>query len=146
MEKKELPEEVIHDTADHDFPDRLYQEFREKPYAWGIVENEELCAAMETVQEEWANRLRITELWVSEKLQKQGYGHKFIEIVKEQARQERKRAIILESQSCNVNAVDFYRHEGFELIGMDTCCYQNDDLKRQEVRLEFGYLLPKNSG
>ena len=67
-----------------------------------------------------------------------------LEIAKEQARRERRRAIILETQSCNVNAIDFYQHQGFSLIGMDTCCYKNNDLKRKEVRLEFGWLLEEN--
>lgn len=35
--------------------------------------------------------------------------------------------------------IDFYMHEGFRLIGMDTCCYTNNDLHRKEVRLEFGW-------
>lgn len=47
-----------------------------------------------------SNRLRITELWVAEKYQKQGIGHALIEMAKEQARRERRRAIILETQSC----------------------------------------------
>lgn len=79
------------------------------------------------------------ELWVSKEYQKQGLGHALLEIAKEQARKEGRRAIMLETQSCNVNAIDFYQHEGFRLIGMDTCCYANDDLLRKQVRLEFGW-------
>ncbi|WP_147585051.1 hypothetical protein [Clostridium amazonitimonense] len=52
---------------------------------------------------------------------------------------EHRRTIILETQFCNVNALDFYHHEGFNLIGMDTCCYKNNDLQRKEVRLESGW-------
>ena len=85
--------------------------------------------------------LRITELWVSEEHQEQGIGHALIEMAKEQARRERRRAVILETQSCNVNAIDFYQHEGFTLIGFDACCYGNNDLQRKEVRLEFGWLI-----
>lgn len=139
IEKKDFLESVIHTAEEYDFPDRLYEEHRENAYAWGVLVNEQLVAAMETDQELWSNRLRITELWVSEKYQKQGIGHALIEMAKEQARRERRRAIILETQSCNVNAVDFYQHEGFNLIGMDTCCYKNNDLQRKEVRLEFGW-------
>lgn len=64
---------------------------------------------------------------------------KYNDMAKEQARRQRCRAIILETQSCNVNAIDFYIHEGFILIGLDTCCYKNNDLQRKEVRLEFGW-------
>lgn len=138
IEKKDFYEAVTHTPEEYDFPDKLYEEHWENAYAWGVLVNDELIAAIETNQELWSNRLRITELWVSEIYQKQGIGHALIEMAKEQARRERRRAIILETQSCNVNAIDFYQHEGFTLIGMDTCCYKNNDLQRKEVRLEFG--------
>lgn len=139
IEKKNFTEVITHSPDEYDFPDKLYEEHWENAYAWGIIINDELIAAIETDQELWSNRLRITELWVAENYQKQGIGHRLIEIAKEQARRERRRAIILETQSCNVNAIDFYLHEGFNLIGMDTCCYKNNDLQRKEVRLEFGW-------
>ena len=37
---------------------------------------------------------------------------------------------MLETQSCNTNAIGFYLHEGFTLIGFDACCYANNDLER----------------
>jgi predicted N-acetyltransferase YhbS len=139
IEKKDFIEPVTHTPEEYDFPDKLYEDHRENAYAWGVMVQDELVAAMETDPEIWSNRLRITELWVAEKYQKQGIGHALINMAKEQARRERRRAIILETQSCNVNAIDFYQHEGFSLIGMDTCCYKNNDLERKEVRLEFGW-------
>ncbi|MDF2591171.1 MAG: GCN5-related N-acetyltransferase [Clostridia bacterium] len=137
--KKNFGEPVTHSPEEYNFPDKLYEDHWENAYAWGVLVNDELVAAIETDVELWSNRLRITELWVADKYQKQGIGHVLIEIAKEQARRERRRAIILETQSCNVNAIDFYQHEGFSLIGMDTCCYKNNDLQRKEVRLEFGW-------
>lgn len=143
IEKKDFTEEITHRPEEYDFSDKLYEEHWENAYAWGVIDNEKLVAAIETDQEIWSNRLRITELWVAEDYQKQGIGHALIEIAKEQARRERRRAIILETQSCNVNAVDFYQHEGFTLIGFDSCCYKNNDLERKEVRLEFGWFPKK---
>lgn len=143
IEKKNCAESITHTPEEYDFSDKLYEDYWENAYAWGVVINDELVAAIETDQELWSNRLRITELWVSENYQRQGIGHELIEIAKERARRERRRAIILETQSCNVNAIDFYMHEGFTLIGLDTCCYKNDDLQRKEVRLEFGLFLEK---
>lgn len=139
IEKKDFTEPVTHTADEYDFPDKLYEEHWEHAYAWGVLNQDELVAAIETDQELWSNRLRITELWVADKYQKKGIGHGLIEMAKEQARRERRRAVILETQSCNVNAIDFYQHEGFTLIGMDTCCYKNNDLERKEVRLEFGW-------
>lgn len=139
IEKKDFSEPVTHTPEEYDFPDKLYEDHWENAYAWGVLVKNKLIAAIETDQELWSNRLRITELWVAEEYQKKGIGHALIQVVKEQARRERRRAIILETQSCNVNAVDFYQHEGFTLIGIDTCCYRNNDLQRKEVRLEFGW-------
>lgn len=140
IEKKDFAEPVTHTPEEYDFPDKLYEDHWENAYAWGVIIENKLVAAIETSQELWSNRLRITELWVSKNYQKQGIGHALIEVAKEQARRERRRAIILETQSCNVNAIDFYLHEGFNLIGMDSCNYKNNDLQRKEVRLEFGWL------
>ncbi len=145
IEKKDLIDPITHSPDEYDYPDKLYADHWEHAYAWGVLVNDELIAAIETEQEVWSNRLRITELWVSEQYQKQGIGHALIEIAKEQARRERRRVVILETQSCNVNAIDFYQHEGFSLIGMDTCCYKNNDLQRKEVRLEFGYFRNKKT-
>ena len=58
---------------------------------------------------------------------------------KEIAVQQKRRAIILETQSCNTKAIGFYLHQGFELIGLDTCCYTNDDIGRREVRINLGF-------
>lgn len=51
----------------------------------------ELIAAIETDQELWSNRLRITELWVKDTYQKQGIGHALIETAKEQASKKRRK-------------------------------------------------------
>lgn len=139
IEKKNFTEPVTQSSEKYNFPDKLYADYREKSFAWGVLVEGKLVSAIETTPEEWSNRLRIEELWVDDAYQKQGIGHSLMEIAKEQARQERRRAIILETQSCNVNAIDFYHHEGFQLIGMDTCAYTNDDLDRKEVRLELGW-------
>lgn len=48
------------------------------------------------------------------------------------------RMIVLETQSCNENAIAFYRKNGFEIIGFDLYAYSNDDPERHEVRLEMG--------
>lgn len=81
----------------------------------------------------------VTELWVHESLRRQGIGHQLMAIAKEQAVLEHRRAVILETQSCNVGAISFYRQEGFEPIGIDSCCYSNYDLERREVRINMGY-------
>lgn len=139
IEKKDFDKTYVFTPEKYNYPDKLYEKHWENACASGVLVNNELIAVIETDQELWSNRLRITELWVHEDYQKIGLGHALIEKAKEQAIKEKRRAIILETQSCNVNAVDFYMHEGFTLIGFDSCCYSNNDLDKKEVRLEFGW-------
>lgn len=144
IEKKKLDNAITHTPEEYNFPDRLYKGYWEDEFAWGIVEQGKLIAAIETAPEKWSNRLRITELWVSPEHQRKGIGHELIELAKERLKRERRRALILETQSCNANAIDFYIHEGFSIMGMDTCCYSNDDIDRKEVRFEFAWFPKKN--
>ena len=143
LARKRFDTPVSHYPEEYDFPDKLYQPHWEKAFAWGIVSEEDgeakLLACIETCPEEWSNRLMVTELWVHESLRRQGVAHALMAIAKEQAILEHRRAIILETQSCNVGAIQFYQQEGFELIGFDSCCYSNRDLERKEVRLDLGY-------
>lgn len=45
---------------------------------------------------------------------------------------------VLERQSCNENAIAFYRKNGFVIIGFDVYSYQNADPERREIRIEMG--------
>lgn len=150
IRKRRLEEPISHYPEEYDFPDKLYQPHWEKAKAWGIADEVQgerrLLACIETCPEEWSNRLMVTELWVHEELRRQGVGHALMAIAKEQAQRENRRAIILETQSCNVGAISFYRQEGFRLIGFDSCCYTNRDIERKEVRLDMGYFLPGAGG
>lgn len=145
FEEKLLNEPISHYPEEYDFPDKLYQEHWEKAYAWGVLNNGELIGCIETCPEEWSNRLMITELWVHEDFRRKGIAHQLMAVAKEQARLERRRAIILETQSCNVGAISFYKAEGFQIIGFDTCCYSNNDIERKEVRLDLGIIVEKKS-
>ena len=146
--KKQLDIPISHYPEEYDFPDKLYQDHWENAFAWGVIEKngdkQELLACIETCPEDWSNRLMVTELWVHERLRRKGIGHALMAIAKQQAILEHRRAIILETQSCNVPAISFYMQEGFELIGFDSCCYSNRDVDRKEVRLDLGYFPRKN--
>jgi ribosomal protein S18 acetylase RimI-like enzyme len=64
-----------------------------------------------------------------------------MDIAVNHAREEKRRAIMLETQSRDENAIAFYLAYGFTLIGFNACEYQNNDLERKEARLEMGMLL-----
>ena len=138
--KKKSEKEILHTPEEYDFPDSLYQDHWEKAEAYGVVgENGELKACIEVCPEEWSNRLLVTELWICDELRKKGLGKRLMDKAKEVAVAQNRRAIILETQSCNTNAIGFYLHQGFEIIGFDTCCYTNNDIGRHEVRINLGF-------
>lgn len=139
IQKKRFEATFRHLPEDGEYPDRLYEDWWENARAFGIVENGTLLAAIEICPEEWSNRLLITELFVGEEIRGQGYGRKLIDLAKTITIQNKYRVLMLETQSSNVNAVDFYLHEGFTLIGFDTCCYTNKDVERREVRFNMGW-------
>lgn len=144
--RKQAEEEIIHTPEEYDFPDSLYQEHWESAEAFGIVgEDGALLACVEVCPEEWSNRLMVTELWVSDGLRRQGIGKRLMDKAKEIAAKQNRRAVILETQSCNTNAIGFYLHEGFELIGFDSCCYTNNDIGRREVRINLGYFFHRDA-
>ena len=138
--RKQAEEEIVHTPEEYDFPDSLYQDHWEKAEAYGVVSDDgKLLACIEVCPEEWSNRLMVTELFVGEEIRRQGYGRKLIGLAKAITVQNKYRALMLETQSSNVNAVDFYLHEGFTLIGFDSCCYTNRDIERKEVRFNMGW-------
>ena len=145
MIRKPFETPVTHTPEEYDFPDRLYQDYWENAEAYGIVFEEngakELRACIEICPEEWSNRLIVTEMWVDDRFHRMGIGTRLMDLAKEKARQQGRRAIILETQSCNVRAIAFYRSQGFRLIGFDSCCYANNDIARHEIRFNFGFFL-----
>ena len=139
IRKTPFAEHFTHVPEDGEYPDRLYEDWWENARAYGIAEDGRLLAAVEVCPEEWSRRLLITELFVDETIRGRGYGKKLMDLAKRLTEDGGYRALMLETQSSNVNAVDFYFHQGFTLIGFDSCCYTNEDLDRKEVRLDMGW-------
>ena len=144
--RKPSEKEIVHTPEEYDFPDGLYAEHWENAEAYGVVSDEgKLLACIEVCPEEWSNRLIVTELWVTDELQGKGLGKRLMNKAKEIAKEQNRRAIMLETQSCNTKAIGFYLHEGFELIGFDTCCYTNNDIGRREIRFNLGYFFHREA-
>lgn len=150
LAKKKFDTPVTHSPEEYDFPDSLYQDHWEKAEAYGMYTEEngerKMLACIEVCPEEWSNRLMVTELWVDDSLHRQGVGTALMNKAKEVAKAQGRRAIILETQSCNVRAIAFYRSQGFQLLGFDTCCYTNRDIKRHEVRINLVYYMDDRDG
>ena len=124
-----------------DDSDKLFQPWWDDIKAWGIEENGQLIAVIETAVEEWSNRLRVTELWIDDAHRRKGIGTALMDVALRRAKDENRRVLMLETQSRNEGAIAFYLAYGFSLIGFDACAYQNNDMRRKEVRMEMGILL-----
>ena len=110
LKRRPSEKEIVHTPEEYDFADALYQDYRENAEAYGVVsESGELKACIEVCPEEWSNRLIVTELWVAEELCGRGVGKRIMDTAKEIAVKQNRRAVILETQSCNTNAIGFPR-------------------------------------
>lgn len=137
FERKPLDKTYFHDSYD-----TLFQEYWQDVSAFGIKhpEKDEFIAYLEIAREEWNDRLRITNLLVAPEYRKNGIGTMLIEKAKEIARLEDRRVIVLETQSCNVPAIDFYLKNGFSFAGTNLYFYSNTDIEEDEVMIELVFL------
>ena len=136
LKREELPKPVT-----KSFESSLYSHWLINPQVFGAFEEDNLLGFIELSQEDWNNRLRIANIWVAEEHRFQGIGKALIAKAIEIGKSGGQRALVLETQSCNDPAIRFYLSCGFNLIGLDSTHYQNDDIQRGEVRLEFGLIL-----
>lgn len=119
------------------FEDTLLSEWLENPKLFGAVEKEDVIGYLELSHEQWNNRMRISNVLVEESHRGQGIGKALMEKAYLTAIQEKARMIILETQSCNYNAISFYRSCGFSIIGFDLFAYTNQDVNKREFRIEM---------
>lgn len=81
--------------------------------------------------------IRVWDVDVWPDFQHRGVGTALMEKCINRARESGARRIVLETQSSNTAAISFYRKMGFDLVGLDASHYHNDDIQRNEVRLEM---------
>ena len=122
-----------------EFTDKLYEAYWKDAEAYGIFEEDALVGILEVAPETWNNRLRVTNLWVHEDYRRKGVGHDLLERAKQISAERGHRAVILETQSSNANAIAFYVSQGFTLGGFNTTEYSNEDVEKKEVRMEMVY-------
>ncbi len=128
-------------TINKKFTDKLFEDWANNALAFGAFSEGEPVGFTECFMEKWNNRLRITNLLVFEKFRGNGIGTALIEKDIEIGIQSGARMAVLETQTCNPRAVEFYLKTGFKPIGFDLFSYSNSDAEKTEVRLEMGKLL-----
>lgn len=126
----------------HDSYDAMYSDWQNS-MAFGLSEDDgkTFLGYLEVEKEEWNSRLRICNLLIREGCRGRGLGTELMEHAKQLAEQEDCRVIVLETQSCNVPAIDFYQKCGFHFGGTNLFFYSNRDMEEDEVMLEMVYFL-----
>ena len=100
-------------------------------------DNDEEIAYLVVAKQEWNNILRVWDIGIDPQFQRQGIGKQLIQYAEKRAKEWKCRAVVLECQSSNYPAIQFYLSCGFSLSGFDLINYTNDDVKRHEIRLEM---------
>jgi len=116
----------------------LLQDFVDEPRVFAAEFEGEQVGWIELGFHKWNNRMRIWELLVKEEFRRKEIGTLLVGHAVKLLKKRGARMLVVETQSCNVPAINFYLKNGFELIGFDITAYSNEDIKRKEVRLEFG--------
>ncbi len=125
-------------TIEKQFEGHLFEEFVDEPRVFVAEVSGKRVGWLETGYQEWNNLVRIWQLLVEEGYRGRGVGSRLMETAIKVAKERSARMLVLETQSCNIPAIDFYLRLGFDLIGVDSVSYSNEDVERGEVRLEFG--------
>ena len=135
--REKLPQTFVK----HDETDKLVQPYKgESEIYLAFIDGIEV-GQLQIELQVFNKSLRVWDLDIWPDFQRKGIGRAFMELCRERAIELGARRIILETQSSNSKAIDFYRAMGFQLIGMDASCYHNDDVERGEVRLEMAIYL-----
>lgn len=121
------------------FDDYFFNEWLEDPVAYGAFENGQLLGYVEGTLEKWNNRYRVSNICVFDNARRHGgIGTALMNTILQEAKESGARMVVLETQTCNENAIAFYRKNGFDIIGFDLFAYTNTDPERHEIRIEMG--------
>lgn len=116
----------------------LFDPVVENPKCFTYLVGGREAAYLQIGHQRWNNRMRIWDFLVVQDYRRTGIGTQLMALARAEAEKAGARMLVLETQSCNTGAVEFYRKNGFELIGFDLAHYTNEDVSRNEFRLEFG--------
>ena len=133
-------------SVSRSFTDEFFGEWLDDPIAYGAFENEKLIGFVEGAIEQWNNRFRISNICIFEQTTRNsGIGTALMQTIIAEAIKTNARMVVLETQSCNENAIYFYQKIGFDIIGFDLYSYSNEDPQKHEIRIEMGMKLVKES-
>ena len=121
--------------------EKLFEPYKENAeYFIALNANEEI-GYLVVGRQGWNNVVRVWDIGIDARFQRQAIGTELMQLTETRAKKWKCRALILECQSSNYNAVQFYLKCGFSLTGFDLISYSNQDVQRHDIRLEMSKLL-----
>ncbi len=111
--------------------DRLWQQ------GFVAVDDSTIVGFAAVRHEAWNRRAAIWHLYVAPAQRGRGVGRLLLAAVTEYAQQIGARCLWLETSSVNYPAIQFYRHMGFVLCGLDQTLYAPDGEAAGETALFF---------
>lgn len=100
-----------------------------------------IVGVLDVEEEAWRETAWIWNIMLDVDARGAGIGREMINHTIGWARRRNLRALLLETQSNNVPACRFYLRMGFQLVGINTLFYTNQDLEKGEVALFWGFPL-----
>jgi len=137
----ELTRKAFGEILEKNYRGRLFEDHIQEPRVFVARVGNDEVGWIELGYDRWNNRMRVWEFLVAEGFRKRGIGTLLMNQAVRIARERGARMLVLETQTNNSAAIDFYLKFRFELIGFDKAAYSNDDVEKREVRLEMGFTL-----
>ena len=134
-----LTEEVFEMPFEKNLEEEIFDSHKEGSEVYVSEHNGEETGIIVIQHMEWNNTLLIHDLYIDKRFKRKGIGSALVAIAQKRAREMGVRMIVLETQTSNYPAIQFYLKEGFQMIGLNLNSYSNEDVKNNEVRLEMGY-------
>ncbi|MBD7969311.1 GNAT family N-acetyltransferase [Paenibacillus gallinarum] len=129
-------ESMIHKSYTNSEEDyERYSKIASTGYSLGAYIGTELVGVVIAEEMQWNNTLLIWHFQVAEDWRKKSIGKQLMNELTCLAKVNRIRAINLETQNTNANAINFYRKCGFEIEGVDLSYYTNNDVLDGEVAI-----------
>lgn len=139
--KIDLTLKPLEKKLEKNYQGRLFEDHIEEPRVFAAMLGDRQTGWIELGYEKWNNRMRVWEFLVEEESRRKHIGLALMNHAVKISKEKSARMLMLETQTCNVPAINFYLKFGFELIGFDTSAYSNQDIEKKEIRLELGLKL-----
>lgn len=117
--------------------EKLFEPYKESAEYYIVLNDNEEIGYLAIGKQEWNNVVRVWDIGVDTRFLCQTIGTELMQLAETRAKKWKCRALILECQSSNFNAVQFYLKCGFSLTGFDLISYSNQDVQNHDIRLEM---------